>query len=238
MTSRSDLRDAGAAFARDLVAGGDVDHVERQIGQFGAERGGEVVAARFDENDVEVGERAVEARHRLEVDRGVLADRGVRAAAGLDADDALGRERFVAHQELRVLLGVDVVGDDAELVFVAQRAAQRQRQRGLAGTDRAADADPQRVGRSFESRGLRFPGSWILRNETGACTAFRGGCSAIARPGREVGKRSSSSATRRPPRAMPGSSALKCASRRWPSVWPSGTAFTAAMTWFSSHAHR
>ena len=45
MTSRSDLRDAGPALARDLVAGGDVDHVERQVGQLGAEGRGEVVAA-------------------------------------------------------------------------------------------------------------------------------------------------------------------------------------------------
>ena len=54
--------------------------------------------------------------HRGEVHRGVLADRGVRAAAGLDADDALGRQRLGAHQDLRVLLGVDVVGDDRDLV--------------------------------------------------------------------------------------------------------------------------
>ena len=53
------------------------------------------------------------------------------------------RQRLVAHQELRVLLGVDVVGHDRDVVAVAQRAAQRERERGLAGADRAADADAQ-----------------------------------------------------------------------------------------------
>ena len=55
------------------------------------------------------------------------------------------RQRLVAHEELRVLFGVDVVGHDGELVAVAQRAAQRERQRRLAGADGAADADAQRL---------------------------------------------------------------------------------------------
>ena len=105
----------GPALARDLVAGGDVDHVEREIGQLGRERRGEVVAAAFDEHDVEIAEARREPVDRFEVDRGVLADRRVRTAAGLDADDAVRRQRLVAHEELRVLLGVDVVGDDGEL---------------------------------------------------------------------------------------------------------------------------
>ena len=36
--------DAGASFPRDLVAGGDVDDVDREVGEFGAEGGGQVVA--------------------------------------------------------------------------------------------------------------------------------------------------------------------------------------------------
>ena len=58
---------------------------------------------------------------RREVDRGVLADRGVRAAAGLDAGDALGRERAGAHQIFGVPLGVDVVGDGGDLVASRMR---------------------------------------------------------------------------------------------------------------------
>ena len=80
---------------------------------------------------------------RLEVDRGVLADGRVRAAAGLDAEDALRRQGIVAHQELGVLAGVDVVGHRRDLVALAQAPAQQQRQRGLAGTDRPADTDAQ-----------------------------------------------------------------------------------------------
>src|SRR6202790_1020090 len=39
--------DAGAALGGDLVAGGDVDHVDGEIGQFGREGGREIVAAGF-----------------------------------------------------------------------------------------------------------------------------------------------------------------------------------------------
>ena len=80
---------------------------------------------------------------RREIDRGVLADRGVRATAGLDADDAVGLERAGARQELGVLLGVDVVGDDGDVVVVAHRLAQALDQSGLARADRAADAHPE-----------------------------------------------------------------------------------------------
>ena len=40
-------RDAGAALGRDLVAGGDVDDVDGEIGELGRKGGGEIVAARI-----------------------------------------------------------------------------------------------------------------------------------------------------------------------------------------------
>src|SRR5450759_4958510 len=55
-----------------------------------SESSGLMVAAAFDEDDVEVGETAIETRHRFEIDRGVFTDGRVRAAAGFDTDDTLG----------------------------------------------------------------------------------------------------------------------------------------------------
>ena len=105
----------GPALARNLVAGRDVDHIEREIGELGAEGRGEIVAAALDENEIEIGKAAVHLGDRGEIDRGVLADRRMRAAAGLDADDALGRERAGARQEFGVLFRVDVIGDGGEV---------------------------------------------------------------------------------------------------------------------------
>ena len=68
----------------------------------------------------------------------------MRAAAGLDADDALRRQRAGAGQELGILLGVDVVGDDGDVVAVAHVLAEAIDQRRLAGADRPADADAKR----------------------------------------------------------------------------------------------
>src|SRR5262249_32084597 len=106
-----------------------------------AEARRQVVAARLDEDQLERGKAPREARHRLEIDRRILADCRVRAAAGLDADDALGRESVVSHQELRVLLGVDVVRHDRDLVLFAQRAAEGERERRLARADWPPYAD-------------------------------------------------------------------------------------------------
>ena len=48
---------------------------------------------RADQHQIELGEFLAHLGDRGEVDRGVLADRGVRAAAGLDTGNALGRKR-------------------------------------------------------------------------------------------------------------------------------------------------
>lgn len=42
------LGDAGAAFARDFVAAGDVDHLDGEVGQLAAKAGGEVIATGFE----------------------------------------------------------------------------------------------------------------------------------------------------------------------------------------------
>ncbi len=68
----------------------------------------------------------------------------MRTAAGFDRRDPFGGERLVPHQELGVFLREDVVGDDRELVVLAQQAAESEEQRGLAAADRAADADGER----------------------------------------------------------------------------------------------
>lgn len=75
------------------------------------------------------------------IERTVFPDGGVGAAAGLHAADAFRGQRGGAGQDALVLEGVDVVGDDGEVVTVAQLAAQHFKQRGLAAADRAADAD-------------------------------------------------------------------------------------------------
>ena len=58
---------------------------------------------------------------------------------------SVGQHR-VAPEEVGVLGRVDVVGDDADAYVVAERAAQRGDERGLAAADRSADADAERVG--------------------------------------------------------------------------------------------
>ena len=81
---------------------------------------------------------------RVEVHRRVFTNRRVRAAAGLDADDAVGRERPASHQKLHVLSREDVVGDHAETVVVAHALAQGVDERGFPGADRTANSEPHR----------------------------------------------------------------------------------------------
>src|SRR6185312_4678263 len=80
-----------------------------------------------------------------EIHRGVLADRGMRTAARLDAGDTIRRQRARAHQELGVPLGVDVVVDRGDVVALAHGLAEQVHQRGLARSNGTADADSKRT---------------------------------------------------------------------------------------------
>ena len=111
-------------------------------------RSGEKVAARLSPPDsMKITSRSGMALRHLvdggEIDRGILADRRVRAAAGLHAHDAVFGQRLQPVEDQRILLGVDVVGDGGDGIVSAHRLAELFGQRRLAGADRAADADAQ-----------------------------------------------------------------------------------------------
>jgi hypothetical protein len=72
-----------------------------------------------------------------------LANGGMRAASGFDADDTIRGQGLHAHQGLGILLGIDVVGDDGDRETLPHRLAELFRQRRLAGADRPADPDAQ-----------------------------------------------------------------------------------------------
>ncbi len=110
--------DAGAAFAGDFVTGGHVDHVEGQVAQLRAEGSGEVVAAGFHQHQFQVGVSVLQVVDGREVHARIFADGGVGAAAGFHAEDAVGWEGIVFQEEVGVFPGVDVVGDDGDVVVI------------------------------------------------------------------------------------------------------------------------
>src|SRR3982751_2183675 len=68
----------------------------------------------------------------------------MRAPACLNADDAVRRQRFVRHEKFCVLFRIDIVGDDGNLIAIAQSAAKCERKCSLAGADRTSDTNAQR----------------------------------------------------------------------------------------------
>lgn len=95
---------------RRRVASPDIDDINDEVRKLAAEVGREVVPARLNHEEVRRKGRGQVLQLR-EVDADVLADGGVRAAAGLHCADALRRQRVVTRQKLAILLGEDVVGD-------------------------------------------------------------------------------------------------------------------------------
>lgn len=216
------LGDARAALAGDLLAGGDVDDVDGEVAQLGAEGGCQVVAAAFDEDDVGIGVLREHAVDGLEVDGAVLADGGVRAAAGFHAHDAFGGQGAADGEQALVFLGVDVVGDGDEVVFVAHGLAEHFQDGRLAGADGAADADAQRgqglgaVRDVVQGRGAGVGGRVHgVMSGKGGNTAFRGGPRARPAWGRRPGAPPRPAAWRGPRRReWPRRAARGCAGRR------------------------
>lgn len=139
------LGEAGSAFAGDFVAAGDVDDLDGEVGEFAAEAGGEVIAAGFEEEEVGVME-AVQFFEGEEVGGDILADGGVRAAAGFDGSDTVRGEGLMADEEFAVFAGEDVVGDGGEAEAVAEGEAELEHEGGFAGADGATDADGEGAG--------------------------------------------------------------------------------------------
>jgi hypothetical protein len=92
-----------------------------------------------------VAVRVLQVFHGGHVHAGVVPDGGVGAAAGLHAADAVGGEHALAQQELGVLAGVDVIGDDGEGMLVFEPLAEAQDAHRLAGADGAADTQAERA---------------------------------------------------------------------------------------------
>ena len=133
--------DCGAAFSRNVAALGDIDDVDEDIGELGGEGCGEVIAAAFDEDEFEIEEAGLEVLDCFEIHGNVIADCGVRAASGFDAEDAVGIEGGGADEHLRVLFGVDVIRDDGHVSRLTVVAAESEAESGFTGADGSADSD-------------------------------------------------------------------------------------------------
>ena len=102
---------------------GDVNALRLNDGLIGG--GGEVVAARLDDDEVQGREGTLQVFGGEQVRGDIVADGGVRAGPGLHGDDALRIEHSGRAQEPGILVGVDVIGDDADADLVGKNAADR-----------------------------------------------------------------------------------------------------------------
>ena len=148
------LRDSGTTFSRDFVTTCDIDDIHREIGEFAAEVGGQVVPARFDEEDVRV-EKSVQLLECEQVCGDIFANGGVRAAAGFDRPNALCVECLMADQKFPVLSREDVVGDGGDADAFAKTFAEREHEGGFAAADRTAYADRERTL-------VKVAGDWLV----------------------------------------------------------------------------
>src|SRR5271156_3469819 len=138
--------DAGAALARNLLALGNVNHVNPDVHQLRAEGGGKIVSATFDENQREARQRVFEFRNRLQIHGRIFTDRGVRACARFDAANTFRGQPALTHQKSGIFRGVNVVGAESEIDARPKLARELVNERSLAGTDWSGNANAVRSG--------------------------------------------------------------------------------------------
>src|SRR5690606_6912757 len=97
-----------ATLAWDFFALRHRDHIDGDVCQVRRESRRQIVAAALDQDDIEIGELAVEIVDGREVERGVFADRRMRTAARFNTDNAVLRNGLHAREDQRVFLRVDV----------------------------------------------------------------------------------------------------------------------------------
>ena len=153
-------RDTRSTLARNLVATRDINHIDDKVGQLARVVRSEVITAGLDEEEIG-GELPLQVLQREQVGTDVLADGGVRAAAGLDGANTRRGEGFVAGEELGVfpvdrkdivrdnrslgvpsadLPGKDIVRYGGDVIFVAHGQAERAHESCLARSNGSSRA--------------------------------------------------------------------------------------------------
>ena len=127
--------DGGSTLPGDLVSFCNVDDVDEGIDELGRKSSGKIVTATFDEDDLESIQVFFKSGDCLGVDRGVVTDGGVRAAAGFNSDDAFLFEGILTDEKFGVFLCVDVIGDDGEAVLFPELLTEPEDEHGFTGAD-------------------------------------------------------------------------------------------------------
>ncbi len=135
--------DGRTTFAWDFIALGDIDDVDVGIDEFGRKSRREIVAATFDEDELQIGVSIFEINYGGHVHAGVVADRRVRTASCFDAAHSISGQDILAQEELGILSGVDVIGDHGERDVILEPLAQAQHAHRFSGTYRATNAEAE-----------------------------------------------------------------------------------------------
>jgi hypothetical protein len=75
----------------------------------------------------------------------IFTNRGVRATARFDGEDAFPRERIITDQEFGVFLGENIVRHHTQGILLAKSPTERQEERRFSAADRAPDPDRERT---------------------------------------------------------------------------------------------
>jgi hypothetical protein len=142
------LCDAGAAFTRNFVSPGNVDHLDGKISEFTAEASCQVIASGFNQQDVRIKLR-VQFFEREEIRRNILANCSMWAAARFDCSNSLGRKSIMPNQELAIFFREDVIGYRSDAHASAKMATELKHERSLPASNRPPNPNGKSAARKI-----------------------------------------------------------------------------------------
>src|SRR5580700_8388361 len=137
-----------AAFARNFVTLGHVDHINPDIHQLRTERRAQIVAAAFNKYKFQARKTILKLSDSPQIHGSVLANRRVRTSARLHSSHSFGRQRPLPQQIFRVLFRVNVVRHDGKVAGRPQSLAQAVNKHCLSGSDGSRDSHSKGAART------------------------------------------------------------------------------------------
>ena len=124
-----------------LIPPRHINHIHNKIRQLPRVVRRQIIAPRFNEQQIAPSELGVQLLQRRQVRRDILPHSGVRASSRLNGADARGGEGRVPVQKFCVFACEDVVGDGGYVVGFAEVEEEGEKKGGFAGADGAAEKE-------------------------------------------------------------------------------------------------
>lgn len=136
--------DKGEEIEGNLIKMEERDEIEGKVGKVGREGRGKIVKEGLDEKKIEVRKKEGNLKKGMKIDRRIIKNGSVREKKSLKKDDKVLRKGLKERKNKRVLMSINIVGDEGERIFIENRIEKILGKCGIEGEERKKDEEEER----------------------------------------------------------------------------------------------